>query len=527
MLKPKLNRYGEIPTAMQTQINGNFFSDLQKSMLERPQKICFDCPGQETFSFGSIDERAARFATVLRQLGVEPGDRVVAQTEKSVDAFALYLGVLRTGGVYVPLNTAYTEQELEYFLQDAAPRVLITEANRDTSMPALAERCGVASHRVLERDAENSIGYNADQLDADALDPAIALREGEDLAAIVYTSGTTGRSKGAMISHRALRENAQGLKATWGYEADDVLLHALPIFHIHGLFIAMHPTLLNGSTTLFLPGFNASAVRAQLPRATLLMGVPTFYSRLLAEPGFGAADCRSIRVFISGSAPLTTQASDDWFDRTGTRILERYGMTEAGIITSNPLHGERIAGTVGYPLPGVELRVADEQGHPLAAGAVGAVEVRGTNLFSGYWKKPEKTAEEMRDDGYFITGDLGMLSEDGRLSIVGRAKDLIISGGYNIYPKEIESVLDDLPGVVETAVVGVPHADLGEGVVAVIVGDEQRTDAAAMRVALDAELARFKHPRRFYWVDALPRNAMGKVQKNVLAERYRNSYAEA
>ncbi|MEM1436679.1 MAG: AMP-binding protein [Pseudomonadota bacterium] len=513
--------------ASQPQHRGNFFSDLQQAMLERPQKICFQCPGQEPFSFGAVDERAARFATLLKELGVEAGDRVVAQTTKSVDAFALYLGVLRAGGVYVPLNTAYTEQELEYFLHDAVPRVVITRADTEGRLSALAQRCDVPHHRVLDAATSATISNDADALDAAALDRDVVTRDAEDLAAIVYTSGTTGRSKGAMISHRALRENALGLKAIWGFEADDVLLHALPIFHIHGLFIAMHPTLLNGSTSLFLPAFDAAAVRELLPQATLLMGVPTFYSRLLAEHGFGPDDCRSIRVFISGSAPLTAQASDEWFERTGSRILERYGMTEAGIITSNPLNGERIAGTVGYPLPGVELRIADEQGGALAVGAVGAIEVRGNNLFSGYWRKPDKTAEEMREDAYFITGDLGSISADGRLTIVGRAKDLIISGGYNIYPKEIESVLDELPGVVESAVVGVPHADLGEGVVAVMVGDEQATPPATVSSALEAGLARFKHPRRFYWVDELPRNAMGKVQKNLLTERYRNAYADA
>lgn len=505
--------------------NQNFYLDLQTAMLKRPDDCCFECPDGTGYSFFAVDQLAGQFAASLANLGVSPGDRVVAQTQKSVGALALYLGAMRRGAIFVPLNTAYTSAELEYFLQDAEPTVMVGEPHRADELESLCQRLGVAAFRSLAPTADSGYWNEVQSLPATDSRTAVVPRGAEDCAAIVYTSGTTGRSKGATISHRALRSNAHSLRKAWGYQADDVLLHALPIFHIHGLFISLHPTLLNGSKILFLPAFDAAEVRALLPQATMLMGVPTFYSRLLEEPGFSANDCASIRVFISGSAPLTAQASDAWCETTGHRILERYGMTEAGIITSNPLAGERLAGTVGFALPGVELRVADATGAALPASEVGSIEVRGPNLFSGYWKKPDKTATELREDGFFITGDLGQLSTDGRLSIVGRAKDLIISGGYNIYPKEIESVLDELPGIQESAVIGAPHKDLGEGVVAVLVGNGQpRETEADLRRVLDQHLARFKHPRRFYWVDALPRNAMGKVQKNILAADYASAY---
>ena len=505
-------------------MNGNFYEALHEAMAERESAVCFECPGAQDFTFADVLDLTARFATSLDQLSVQPGDRVVAQVDKSVAALALYLATLKRAAVFVPLNTAYTAAELEYFLEDAAPTLLVGAPRNEEALIGLSKKAGVKHYRTLDTDA--ATGYWA-EVTALAKQESISSCDGEATAAIVYTSGTTGVSKGAMISHRALETNARALKATWDFQNDDVLLHALPIFHIHGLFISLHPTLLNGSTTIFLPSFDAGEVRRQLPNATLLMGVPTFYSRLLAEPGFGSEDCRSIRVFISGSAPLTAQASDAWTEATGTRILERYGMTEAGIITSNPLDGERLAGTVGYPLSDIEVRVCDDDGRPLPPNTIGTIEVRGPNLFSGYWKKPEKTAEELRSSGFFITGDLGELAPDGRVTIVGRAKDLIISGGYNIYPKEIELVLDELPGVMESAVVGVPHPDLGEGVVAVLVNDgTAKPDDAALAEALGS-LARFKHPRRFCWVDALPRNAMGKVQKRLLAERFADSYSDA
>ena len=467
--------------------------------------------GGVTWTYGDLDRASARFAAVLRGRGVEPGDRVVVQAPKSMEAVALYLGVLRCGGVYVPLNTAYTEREVDFFVGDAAPRVVVRGAvaadSNDGGDPRTVDIDG------LWREAQ-----------AAPADPAIEPRDDDDLAAICYTSGTTGRSKGAMITHGNLISNALALHEIWGFEPGDVLLHALPIFHVHGLFVALHTAFLNASKILFLPAFDAGVVRRLLPEATVLMGVPTFYSRLLAEPGFGSADCQSIRLFVSGSAPLTEAVFGEFEARTGHRILERYGMTEAGMITSNPLRGERVAGTVGFPLPDVEVRVAGEDGAELPVAEVGTLEIRGPNLFPGYWGLPEKTAEEMRGDGFFVTGDLASVDAEGRVTLVGRGKDLIIAGGFNVYPKEIEDRLDEVAGVAESAVIGAPHADLGEGVVAVLVAEQAPVGDDTLRSALDAGLARFKHPRRFYWVEELPRNAMGKVQKNVLRERYRDAY---
>ena len=467
--------------------------------------------GGVTWTYGDLDRASARFAAVLRARGVEPGDRVLVQAPKSMEAVALYLGVLRCGGVYVPLNTAYTEREVAFFVGDASPRVVVRGAvaadSNDAGDPRTVDVDG------LWREAQ-----------AAPADPAIEPRADDDLAAICYTSGTTGRSKGAMITHGNLISNALALHEIWGFEPGDVLLHALPIFHVHGLFVALHTAFLNASKVLFLPAFDAAEVRSLLPAATVLMGVPTFYSRLLAEPGFGRADCESIRLFVSGSAPLTEAVFGEFEARTGHRILERYGMTEAGMITSNPLRGERVAGTVGFPLPEVEVRVVNEDGAELPAGEVGVLEIRGPNLFPGYWGLPEKTAEEMRTDGFFVTGDLASVDGEGRVTLVGRGKDLIIAGGLNVYPKEVEDRLDEVEGVAESAVIGAPHADLGEGVVAVLVAEQAPVGDDTLRSALDAGLARFKHPRRFVWVDELPRNAMGKVQKNVLRERYRDAY---
>lgn len=494
----------------------NFFGLLRERFepsLDRPSLVlrAGDGAGGATWTYGDLDRASAGFAAALRARGVEPGDRVLVQVPKSMEAVALYLGVLRCGGVYVPLNTAYTEREVDFFVGDASPRVVV---------------CGGVA-------ADSDDGGDPRTVDIDALwreaqaapaDPTIEPRADADLAAICYTSGTTGRSKGAMITHGNLISNALALHEIWGFEPGDVLLHALPIFHVHGLFVALHTAFLNASKILFLPAFDAGAVRRLLPEATVLMGVPTFYSRLLAEPGFGSADCQSIRLFVSGSAPLMEAVFGEFEARTGHRILERYGMTEAGMITSNPLRGERVAGTVGFPLPDVEVRVAGENGAELPVAEVGTLEIRGPNLFPGYWGLPEKTAEEMRGDGFFITGDLASVDGEGRVTLVGRGKDLIIAGGFNVYPKEIEDRLDEVAGVAESAVIGAPHADLGEGVVAVLVAEQASVGDDTLRSALDAGLARFKHPRRFYWVEELPRNAMGKVQKNVLRERYRGAY---
>jgi malonyl-CoA/methylmalonyl-CoA synthetase len=452
-------------------------------------------PNGGTLTFADLDCLSARFVTALRARGVVPGDRVVVQVEKSVGAVALYLACLRAGAIFVPLNTAYTGSEIGYFLADAEPKLFI--ASSDMAGP----------------DAD----LWAEALRSDPFE-TVASCAADDLAAILYTSGTTGRSKGAMITHGNLASNAQTLHRLWGFQPDDVLIHALPIFHVHGLFVALHTIFLNASTTLFLSRFDAAQIIELMPRATLLMGVPTFYTRLVNESGLESA-VRNMRLFISGSAPLLAETHRSFAERTGHLILERYGMTETGMIASNPLDGERVAGTVGYPLPEVEVRVADEAGTPVAVDTPGVIEVRGPNVFKGYWRNSEKTAEDIRPDGWFITGDVATQAKDGRLTIVGRAKDLIISGGYNIYPKEIEEVIDAVPGVVESAVIGIPDPDFGEAVLAVIVGDQALE--APVLAAVQTRLARFKHPRRLEFVNDLPRNAMGKVQKAELRAKYR------
>ncbi|MEM9532388.1 MAG: AMP-binding protein [Pseudomonadota bacterium] len=498
-------------------MNANLYQLFADVFSANRDAVALELPEGDSCTFGDLDELAGRFAAYLIDHGVKPGDRVMAQVDKSIGAVGLYLGTLRSGAAFVPLNISYTPSEVAFFLGDAEPRVFACRPGELGEFPATDD----CSH--VEMGTSPEAGLWRKVLATDPTTSVAAVGD-EDLAAILYTSGTTGRSKGATLSHRALASNALALHRIWGFEPSDVLIHALPIFHVHGLFVALHTAFLNASKQIFLPAFDAAKVRAELPRATILMGVPTFYTRLLAEPGFGADDCRAMRLFISGSAPMTEHVHGEWTAATGHAILERYGMTEAGMITSNPLDGERVPGTVGYALPDVEVRVCTESGEPLPAGEVGQIEIRGPNLFSGYWNLPEKTAEEMRDDGFFLTGDLGSLSEDSRLQIVGRSKDLIISGGYNIYPKEIETVLDDVDGVAESAVVGVPHADMGEGVVAVLVADGERPDDERLKAALTDKLARFKHPRRVYWVEQLPRNAMGKVQKKALRETYVSAF---
>jgi malonyl-CoA/methylmalonyl-CoA synthetase len=438
-------------------------------------------------SYGELEIGVGRIAARLLADGVEPGDRVALQAEKSVDGVMFYLAALKVGAIFLPLNAAYTAAEIDYFRADAEPRLLITD-------PA---------------------AYLAGAPEA-PLDAAVP-RTGADLAAIIYTSGTTGRSKGAMLSHAALAENALALYAAWGFSSDDVLLHALPIFHVHGLFVALHCAFLGGCPMVWLPKFSETEVLDGLARATVMMGVPTFYTRLLADPRFTRERAAHMRLFISGSAPLLESTFAEFEARTGQRILERYGMSEAAIITSNPLDGPRIAGSVGFPLPGVELRIAGGE-------ETGVIEIRGPSVFSGYWRMPEKTAQEFTADGFFVTGDVGRRDPDGRVWISGRAKDLIISGGYNVYPKEVELVLDELPGVVESAVIGLPHPDFGEGVAAVVIGlgDEGELIAAAR-----ARLAAYKTPKRILFVDELPRNAMGKVQKNRLRERYAELFRRA
>ena len=502
--------------------NQNLFSILHERGFSNPGAPCLTIHGGRRWTYGEIDALSAQMAGALMATGARPGDRISVQIEKSAENVALYLAALRSGLVYTPLNTAYTKDEIAYFLEDGEPAIFVCDPAQEEALATVAKQTGCNAVLTIDENGDGSLMNAVER--SEPFDDCVT-RHGDDLAAILYTSGTTGRSKGAMLSHDNLASNATALHQLWGFEAGDVLLHALPIFHVHGLFVAFHTAMLNGSEILFLPKFDVNAIRKTLPGSTVMMGVPTFYSRLLAEEDFTKEECRHMRLFISGSAPLTEETHKGFSARTGHDILERYGMSEAGMITSNPLDGDRIAGTVGYPLWGVDLRIANENGEALPVGEAGAVEIRGPNVFKGYWRMPEKTAEEFTEDGWFKTGDIGALSDDGRLTLVGRAKDLIIAGGYNIYPKEIEAVLDTVSGVSESAVIGVPHPDMGEGVVAVLVaGKNLAASDDALREAMSS-LARFKQPRKFIWIDALPRNAMGKVQKQVLRVQYADVFS--
>ncbi|HEY5680509.1 MAG TPA: AMP-binding protein [Pseudomonadales bacterium] len=494
---------------------------IVESFERNAERPCLRVPGGRDWSYGELNRLAEKLAGLLAGVPVAGGDRVLVQVEKSPEAVALYLACLRLGAVYVPINTAYTGSEVEYFLRDAEPSLFVC---RPSVQPALAEIAGSVPVLTLGADGDGSLLEGA--LKAEARDEAEP-RDPADLAAILYTSGTTGRSKGAMLSQGNLLSNAESLLECWVWRDDDVLLHALPIFHVHGLFIALHCAFLSGTPVTFLAKFDPEAIVECLPESTVLMGVPTFYTRLLDFPGFGADVCRNMRLFISGSAPLTEATFHAWRERTGFEILERYGMSETIIIASNPLNGERLAGTVGFALPGMEVRIADEEGKPLSGDDVGMIEVRGSSVFSGYWRMPEKTAEEIRPDGFFVTGDLGRMDADGRVTIVGRSKDLVISGGYNVYPKEVERLIDELPGVVECAVIGVPHPDFGEAVVAVVVPENEEVSERSVAAGLDGQLARFKQPKRVINIGELPRNAMGKVQKNELRERFADLFAQS
>ncbi|MGB5557975.1 MAG: malonyl-CoA synthase [Paracoccaceae bacterium] len=478
--------------------------------------------GSDGISYEAFVELSAMLAHALSDLGLAPGERLVAQVEKSPMALGLYAACVMAGVVYLPLNTGYTAEEVRYFLGDSGARVLICDSGKAAGLAPVATELGA---QLLTMNSDGS-GMLRDLSRHKPRSFAPVDRDPTDLAALLYTSGTTGRSKGAMLSHANLLSNAQVLAREWRFTGDDVLLHALPIFHTHGLFVATNICLLTGGAMILLPKFDADAVIAALPHATAMMGVPTFYTRLLDDPRFNRELVAHMRLFTSGSAPLLTETHEAFEARTGHRILERYGMTETNMNTSNPYAGPRKAGTVGKPLPGVELKITDpETGATLPDGEIGVIEVRGPNVFQGYWQMPEKTAEELRADGFFITGDLGRIDEDGYVVIVGRAKDLIISGGYNIYPKEVELVLDEMPGVLESAVIGVPHPDFGEGVVGVLVArDGAALDEATILAAAGARLAKFKLPKRLVVVKALPRNAMGKVQKNVLRQGYGGSF---
>jgi len=470
------------------------------------------------YSWRDLERATSRLAGLLAALALPPGSRIAAQVEKSPEALFLYLAALRAGHVFLPLNTGYRQAEIDYFVGDAEPAVIVcAPANRAWIEP-IARRHRVA-HVFTLGDGRDGTLLEAAAGRSDRFRTAV--RKASDLAAILYTSGTTGRSKGAMLSHGNLSSNALVLHHVWRWRAGDVLLHALPIFHVHGLFVASHGALLSGSKMIWLPRFDAAEVVRHLPRASVFMGVPTMYVRLLDSAQFDAKSVRSMRLFVSGSAPLLADTFRQFEARTGHRILERYGMSETVMLTSNSYDGNRIAGTVGLPLPGVQVRVVDGEGRACSTGEIGGIEVKGPNVFAGYWRMPEKTREEFTADGYFRTGDVGRFDANGYLTIVGRSKDLIISGGYNVYPKEIESYLDEIDGVLESAVVGVAHRDFGEAVTAVVVPRPGASlDEAAVIAALKSRIAAFKVPKRVHVVAELPRNAMGKVQKNDLRDRF-------
>lgn len=498
--------------------NANLYALFRSRFPHDPADLFIETPDGRRWSYADLDAETARLAHFLADSGVQKGDRVMAQVDKSPQALFLYLACLRGGFVYLPLNTDYTRREVAYFIDNAEPRVVVGRPENAAMLQALVADRACTVYTLDDQGG----GTLLDESRAVAPEFPMVSCQTDDLAAILYTSGTTGRPKGAMITHDNLAANGLTLHQAWGWQPGDVLLHALPIYHAHGLFVACHCALLNGSKMIFLPTFDAATVLACLPRATVFMGVPTFYTRLLAQPGFNREVCRGMRLFVSGSAPLLASTFDEFQARTGQAILERYGMTETEMNTSNPLHGDRMAGTVGLPLPGVSVRIVDDQERAVPVGTVGQLLVRGRNVFPGYWRMPEQTAQEFTADGWFKTGDLGRRDGQGYITLVGRAKDLIITGGLNVYPKEVEACLDALEGVLESAVIGLPHPDFGEAVAAVVVpapGPAIPSETALIE-GLKTELAGFKVPKRIFFTNDLPRNAMGKVQKNVLRERY-------
>src|ERR1700759_116089 len=506
-----------------TIMNTNLFSRLFDD-LDNPDRLAIETLDGAHISYGDLIARAGQIANVLVQEGVKPGDGVAFQVEKSVTALVLYLATVRAGAIFLPLNTAYTLNELEYFITDAEPSLVVCDPSKAEGIKAIAAKVN-GKVETLDSHDKGSLTDAA----AKAKSDFTTVKHGnDDLAAILYTSGTTGRSKGAMLSHDNLASNSLSLVDYWRFTDKDVLIHALPIYHTHGLFVSSNVTLFARAAMIFLPKLDSDLIIKLMARATVMMGVPTFYTRLLQNPALSKETTKHMRLFISGSAPLLADTHREWSARTGHAVLERYGMTETNMNTSNPYDGDRVAGAVGHPLPGVSLRVTDpETGKVLAPETIGMIEVKGANVFKGYWRMPEKTRSEFRDDGFFITGDLGKIDGKGYVHIVGRGKDLVISGGFNVYPKEIESEIDAMPGVVESAVIGVPHSDFGEGVTAVLVCNKgAAVNEASVLKGLDGRLAKFKMPKRVFIVDDLPRNAMGKVQKNILRDTYKDIYSK-
>jgi malonyl-CoA/methylmalonyl-CoA synthetase len=500
-----------------TALDGNLYGEFEQSFARAGERPAFRSISREVLcSFADLHSSVCRYANALAILGVEPGDRVTVQVDKSLATVFLYLAAMKVGAVYQPLNPAYTLPEVDYFVGDAEPKIIVCDPSRQTAMRELGDRHRVTAVLGLDASGEGSLAALASRMDDRH---ETVNRTASDLANLLYTSGTTGKSKGAMITHGNLASNAAALMRLWQIDGNDVLLHSLPLFHVHGLHVALNTAFLGACEILWLDHFDVAGVMAALPHATLMMGVPTYYTRLLSESGFGRDICRNMRLFVSGSAPLLAETHRQFRARTGHAILERYGMTETGMIASNPYAGERIAGTVGFALPGVNIRIA--------GGSIGTIEVKGPNVCKGYWRMPDRTHEDFTREGYFITGDMGSLDEEGRLTIVGRARDVIITGGLNVYPREIEEQIDALAGVVESAVFGVPHSDLGEGVVAAVVTQGEIPSEPELIAVLAQRLAKFKLPKRIHVVGELPRNAMGKVQKSELRRRYAASFRTA
>jgi malonyl-CoA/methylmalonyl-CoA synthetase len=511
--------------------NQNLFVALRDAFPADLDRAAVETDNGLSYSWRDLDRATAMMANLLDSLDLPPASRIAVQVEKSVEAMVLYLATLRAGHVFLPLNTAYQSAEIEYFIGNAEPAVVVCSPRNHGWVSKIAFTAGTQYVFTLGDDRTGSLLERAAH-HSDRHTPAV--RHDDDLAAILYTSGTTGRSKGAMLTHGNMRSNAVVLRDYWQWQPDDVLIHALPIFHVHGLFVAIHGALINGSKMIWLSKFDPKLVISKFPEATVFMGVPTLYVRMLAEPSLTKAQAAHMRLFVSGSAPLLIETFTEWQQRTGHTILERYGMSETVMLTSNPCgpdarYGgatERRGGTVGFPLPGVTLRVMEEDGKLVAPGEIGGIQVKGPNVFKGYWRMPEKTAEEFTADGFFRTGDVGKVDERGYVTIVGRSKDLIISGGYNVYPAEIEGYINDMPGVAESAVIGVPHPDFGEVGVAVIIAKPGATvDPDRVIAELKAKLANFKIPKRCVVVAELPRNTMGKVQKNLLRDQYKGAFA--
>ena len=503
--------------------NHNLFAALRAAFPGDLDAVAVETDTGLRYSWRDLDRATAMLANLLKSLGLPQGARVAVQVEKSVEAMMLYLATLRAGYVFLPLNTAYQSAEIEYFIHNAQPSVVVCSRKNFGWVSKIAFKSG--THNVFSLDDDRT-GSLLDRAVHCSDRHEVAQCGADDLAAILYTSGTTGRSKGAMLSHGNMLSNALVLKDYWGWKPGDVLIHALPIFHVHGLFVAIHGALINGSKMIWLGKFDPKLVVQKLPEATVFMGVPTLYVRLLAEAGLSREACRHMRLFVAGSAPLLIETFTEWQQRTGHTILERYGMSETAMLTSNPYEGERRGGTVGFSLPGVSLRVQEDTGQAVPMGEIGGIQVKGPNVFQGYWRMPEKTQEEFTKDGYFKTGDIGRIDERGYITIVGRSKDLIISGGYNVYPAEIEGYINDMPGVLESALVGVQHPDFGEVGVAIVTARPGAALAAEQIIAgLKAQLANFKIPKRCFIVDELPRNTMGKVQKNLLREQHKHLFA--